>query len=101
LSLIQRGEPKPWDICAEQSHGMGIEGGDDDGTPLGAGASDCTADDRLMTKVKPVKIPQRHDAPAQMSGDRDAAFKPLHGGGYRDAPRRWQCGFMAQCGGGR
>jgi hypothetical protein len=51
--------------------------------------------------VKSVKIPQRHDAPAQMGGDRDAAFKPLHGGGYRDAPRRWQCGFMTQSGGGR
>jgi hypothetical protein len=78
-----------------------IECRNDDGTPFRAGAGDRSAHDRLMAEVKPVKIAQRHDAPAQMGRDRDTAFKPLHGGGYRVAPRRWQCGFMTQSGGGR
>ncbi|GLV21430.1 hypothetical protein TomMM35A_12870 [Sphingobium sp. TomMM35A] len=80
---------------------MRVERRNDDGTPLRAGTLHRAADDRLMTEVKSVKIAQRHDAPAQMGRDRDAAFQPLHGGGYREMAGRWQCGFKSRAGGGR
>ncbi|GLV25048.1 hypothetical protein TomTYG45_14850 [Sphingobium sp. TomTYG45] len=80
---------------------MRVERRDDDGTALRAGTVHRAADDSLMTEVKSVKIAQRHDAPAQMGRDRDAAFQPLHGAGYREMAARWQCDIMAQRGGGK
>ena len=81
LPLIKRGQAEGRRVGLEEAHRMRIEGRDQRRPSLGPGALDRTADNRLMSKVKPVEVSQRDDSAAQPGWNRRAAVQPLHGAG--------------------
>ena len=79
LPLIERGQAERRRIGREMADRVRIKGGDNRRAVFGPGPSDGFTDHGLMAPVKPVKIAQGDNPPAQAIGNRAARIKPRDG----------------------